>query len=329
MKGANMLKQYDHHFHAMGTTVSAWLWMENAEQARAALLRVQAFFARAEARFSRFRPQSELCAMNRSAGRPFAASAPMFALVGLALAWQRDTHGIYDPTILHALEAAGYDRSLDLMVPGRPIQRTAPAVGAIDAQAYGAEVILGPAPRILLPAGVGIDLGGIAKGWTAQEAVRLLAPYGPAMVDAGGDIAALGVPPDGAWTASVAHPLEADKDIAVLGLHNGAVATSSRVRRRWTVNGMAAHHLIDPRTGAPADTAILSVTVVGKRLPDVEIHAKVALILGEHEGVAYLEALQDISALLTTDDGRFITTNNFEERAYVSTSRFADRFCAA
>ena len=149
------------------------------------------------------------------------------------------------------------------------------------------------------------------------------------MVDAGGDIAASGAPPHGAWVVTVAHPLEIGKDIAVLALHDEAVATSSRVARRWSKSGRLAHHLIDPRTGAPAETGILSVTVVCKRLPDAEIHAKVALILGESDGVDYLCRQKGLSALITTEDGGQIMTGGFEERAYVSTSRFADRFSAA
>ena len=91
--------------------------------------------------------------------------------------------------------------------------------------------------------------------------------------------------------------------------------------------GKPAHHLIDPRTGAPALTNVLSVTVVAPRLPDAEIHAKTALILGEVQGLAYLADLPDVSSLLVIEDGRLLMSGAFEERAYVpSISNFAERF---
>ena len=127
--------------------------------------------------------------------------------------------------------------------------------------------VLGPGRLILLPEGVGIDLGGIAKGWTIQQAAHRLGMWGPCLVDAGGDIACVGTPPGEPWVVTVADPrrrTSADEDIAVLSLSNAAIATSSRVYRSWRHAGRPAHHLIDPRTGAPAATNILSVTVTGR-----------------------------------------------------------------
>lgn len=323
MNSARALRQYEHHFRAMGTEVGAWLWRDDAQQAHTALMQVQSFFGRAEARLSRFRPESELSRMNRSAGVAFAASPMLFDLVERALAWRTATGGIFDPTILHTLEGYGYDRTF------HEVEAAGVTVVASQVHAAGAEVRLGPGNIISLPPGVGIDLGGIAKGRAAQVAAQRLGVWGPALVDAGGDITAVGAPPQGAWVVTAAHPVETAKDIAVLTLRDEAVATSSRAARKWTANGRPAHHLIDPRTGAPAQTGALSVTVVGKWLPDVEIHAKVALILGEEAGADYLRRLDGVSALITTDDGRNVMTGAFGERAYVSTSRFAERFAVA
>jgi thiamine biosynthesis lipoprotein len=89
---------------------------------------------------------------------------------------------------------------------------------------------------------------------------------------------------------------------------------------------MLVHHLIDPRTGAPAVTDILSVTVVAARLPDAEIYAKTALILGEAEGRTYLDGLQNISAIMVTEDDRHLMCGHFEDRAYVSSTNWAERF---
>jgi FAD:protein FMN transferase len=355
MKQAITNRQHSHHFRAMGTDVALWLWNSSEQRAWGALLAAESFFAQTEARLSRFRVDSELSRLNRAAGKPFAASPVLYDLVVEALAWRDRTGGIFDPAVLNALIASGYDRtfaaikadraagsdepSADACAPGTGEDACAPRI-PVDACAPGARVdssgiVLGPGRQILLPAGVGIDLGGIAKGWTIQQAAHRLGMWGPCLVDAGGDIACVGKPPGEPWVVTVADPRVedeyADEDIAVVSLSNAAVATSSRIYRSWRQGGRAAHHLIDPRTGAPAVTNIYSVTVLADRLPDAEIHAKTALILGEEQGLAYLNQLTGAAALIVTDDGRHLPTGNFEQKAYVPSSTlpgssFAARF---
>jgi thiamine biosynthesis lipoprotein len=179
----------------------------------------------------------------------------------------------------------------------------------------------------LLPTGVGLDLGGIAKGWTVQQTAHRLGRLGPALVDAGGDIACVGAPPTGsAWLVGMADPHRPEADLGALALTDEAVATSSLTGRRWQYHGQTAHHLIDPRTGAPAHTDLASVTVVAPRLPDAEIHAKVALILGRVEGWAYLNKQPNVSALLVTATGDQLSCGSLEEKAYVYSPAFAKTF---
>ena len=346
MKQETANRQHSHHFRAMGTDVALWLWNSSEQRARSALLAAEGFFAQTEARLSRFRADSELSRLNRTAGKPFAASPVLFDLVAEALAWRDRTGGIFDPAVLNALIASGYDRTFSAVkVEDRSTGESGVGV-SVDAGAgftgasQGARVdssgiVLGPGRQILLPEGVGIDLGGIAKGWTIQQAAHRLGMWGPCLVDAGGDIACVGKPPGEPWVVTVADPRvedeHADEDIAVVSLSNAAIATSSRIYRSWRQGGRAAHHLIDPRTGAPAATNIYSVTVLADRLPDAEIYAKTALILGEEQGLAYLNQLTGAAALVVTDDGRHLTTGNFEQKAYVPSSTlggssFAARF---
>ena len=320
MKQNNEFRAFTRTFHAMGTEVALTLWQRNEQQADNALRTAERFFRQTEARLSRFRKRSELSQLNQAGGTPFRASQVLFDLVQESLAWREATGGIFDPTTLNALVAWGYDRTFVEVPAEQPDVAPAPLPAGADA------IQMGDRREITLPAGVGLDLGGIAKGWTIQRAAQQLGMWGPCMVDAGGDITCVGQPPTGPWMISVADPLVLERDIAVLGLANQAVATSSWAYRRWTHGGKAAHHLIDPRTGAPADTTVLSATVLGKRLPDVEIHAKTALILGEEAGLAYINRYSDISAILVTEDGRQLLSDSFEENAYVSRGNYADRF---
>ncbi len=335
MKQETTNRQHSHHFRALGTDVALWLWNSSEQRAWSALLAAESFFAQTEARLSRFRPDSELSRLNRAAGRPFVASQVLFDLVAEALDWRDRTGGIFDPAVLNALIASGYDRTFEAIGAGDGGTGGAgeDACGPRGVDSSG--IVLGPGRQILLPEGVGIDLGGIAKGWTIQQAAHRLGMWGPCLVDAGGDIACVGKPPGEPWVVTVADPRVEDEykdeDIAVVSLSNAAVATSNRIYRSWRQGNQAAHHLIDPRTGAPADTNIYSVTVLADRLPDAEIHAKTALILGEVQGLAYLNQLIGAAALVVTDDGRHLTTGNFEQKAYVPSSTlpgssFAARF---
>ena len=107
------MSEFSHNFRAMGTDVGLWLWPDDDQQAQPALAESEQFFAQTEARLSRFQPESELSQLNRAAGRPFAASDLLYDLVETALTWRERTAGIFDPTILEALIAAGYDRSFE------------------------------------------------------------------------------------------------------------------------------------------------------------------------------------------------------------------------
>jgi thiamine biosynthesis lipoprotein len=248
----------------------------------------------------------------------------LFELVDAALIWRKRTGGIFDPTVLQALLAHGYDRSFEEIVGSIDQNVSAKLASAT----VWSQVKLNRAKQtITLPQGVGLDLGGIAKGWTVQQASQKLGQLGPALVDAGGDIACSNPPPSGSpWLVGIDDPLQTGRELATLTLNNEAVATSSLVRRRWQHQGQVVHHLIDPRTGAPALTDVLSVTVIGSRLPDAEIAAKVALILGEQEGLAYLKSQPQLSALLVKADGHQLTCGKFEEKAYVYSRNFTDNF---
>jgi thiamine biosynthesis lipoprotein len=118
---------------------------------------------------------------------------------------------------------------------------------------------------VRLPVGVGLDLGGIAKGDTAQQALNLLAQTGPALVDAGGDLVA-GLAPAGCpgWPVALSTPWREaapTRDLATFWLADGALATSGVDYRSWVQDGLVAHHLIDPQTGQPAETDLLTATV--------------------------------------------------------------------
>lgn len=306
-------------FRAMNTDVLAIVAVEHdrASEAEIALGRVEALFSEVEAALSRFRPESELSRLNRSAGKPFRASPLLFDAVDLALRAAQETEGVFDPTILNALVGAGYDRSFEQLAERVTDQAPAPSERSA---ATWRDVRLDRGWRLIhLPAGCGIDLGGIGKGWTVDRACQLLRPFGSFALDAGGDLFAAGAQADGnAWTVAVDDPRETGADLRVLRVRDRAVATSTIARRRWVQDGKARHHLIDPRTGSPAAGDVLSATVVADSVARAETLAKVALILGRVEGRRFLDKQTAAAGLLALGDGQIELTGGFEELCNVS-----------
>jgi thiamine biosynthesis lipoprotein len=186
-------------FQAMGTEVevlAAPLLPEDV------VTRVASLFESMEARFSRFRPDSELSLLNLSAGKPFVASSVFLEVVTSAIAAAEETGGLFDPLVLPQLQAAGYRESFTslrerVQVQSKPDK--GPTLRDIEVSGDG---------TVVIPAGAGLDFGGFVKGWTVDEARRLMPPHGNWCVNAGGDLLARGPGPDGSgWVVGVEDPL--------------------------------------------------------------------------------------------------------------------------
>ena len=253
-----------------------------------------------ERRWSRFLPDSELSELTRRAGEWVTLSPDSRFLVERALEAWRLTVGRFDPTVLNALIEAGYDRTFEELVKGgtrRGPRGAEPPLGqaAENARIVSAAGIEIDGNRVRLPAGVGFDPGGIGKGLAADLVVAetLAAGAAGACVNLGGDLRVAGEPPDGrpsadspsaeppaAWTVAVEHP-SAPEPLALLGLRDGAVATSTTLRRRWTAaDGQERHHLIDPWTGAPSTSDLTLAAVVAAEAWAAEVLAKAVLLRG-------------------------------------------------
>ncbi len=167
---------------------------------------------------------------------------------------------------------------------------------------------------ITLPAGVRLDLAGVAKGWAAEQAVGYLGRTAPALVEASGDIAVSGPRADGSgWAIEIEHPYGRSQDLPLLLLAGHGVATSTRAYRRWLRGDRWQHHLIDPRTGLPAETDGFSATAVGPTLAEAEVAAKVALILGSERGMRWIEERPNLAALLILDNGTVLASRRLQD----------------
>ncbi len=259
-----------------------------------------------EARLSRFRPESEVCLLSSRSGRTVPVSPELFELLTRAMSFWRETDGIFDPLILPALEAAGYDRPFEAIA----LKTDAPLAAPERPLVVFGDVVLDRERRtVRLPEGARLDLGGIAKGWIIDRVADMLRPHGPSLIDIGGDMVAFRDGPDGGpgWLVAVANPIQVELDLCWLRLRDEAVATSTTARRRWSRAGRWLHHLIDPRTGAPSQTDVLQATVVAPDAVTADVCAKTALLLGARDGFDWLAA-RGMAAALFTHAGHLLRT---------------------
>lgn len=255
--------------------------------------KAESWFRSIEAQFSRFRSASELSRLNEAAGRPFAASPLLFEVIAEAVSQCRDTGGVFNPFMGTEIAAAGYRDSFELIREHQdaPLPSGDTAGSLADLKNPDALIRLDYDERtIALAPGCRVDLGGIAKGWSAERLAGKLQRQGVSQgaIDAGGDIIVWGA---ARRMIDVADPFFPDSDLAALRLEAGAgVATSSRLKRRWQgPDGSVRHHILDPRTRKPSLSDLVQVTAVCPTLTQAEVFAKTVLILGSEEGISWLE----------------------------------------
>ncbi|MBE2225125.1 MAG: FAD:protein FMN transferase [Anaerolineae bacterium] len=297
-----------HHFRAMGTEMAFWLETDDQAAAQPAFAEAEALFRHNEQVLSRFQADSELSQINSRAGQWTAVSDLLWDVLVVALEMAERTNGRFDPTILNKLEQAGYTQSFEQMLTYTPLPNPPDYPVALG---NWQDVVLDEADRsVYLPRGLRLDLGGIAKGYTAQQAVALLAQCGPCLVDAGGDISA-GSPPVGydGWPVAVTTPRTSpiQVDLFTLPLAHASLATSGIDHRRWQQNGRSHHHLIDPITGQPADTDLLTATVWAETAVVAEAWATATIIQGAAAGLAALQTHHMPATLVTQSEELLLT----------------------
>ncbi|HNG22646.1 MAG TPA: FAD:protein FMN transferase [Microthrixaceae bacterium] len=297
----------EHRCHVMGT--DAHIVVHGGD--RSTLDRAVERLVSLEARWSRFRPESELSRLNAEAATAVVVSSDTARLVATAVAAWSLTGGRFDPTTGPALIAAGYDRSFELLpvTDATGIGAAVAPIGAHPAPGCAGVVVAADVGVVHLPVGVTVDPGGIGKGLAADLVAGELLESGATgvLVSLGGDLRAAGVAPGGAWDVQLDH---GTGESGRIGVVEGAVATSSVLRRRWGSPTGPAHHVIDPRTGKPTTGAAVACSVIAGEAWWAEALATAVLVaFEEHDGVRTAETLlgSDAAAIVTTADGATMT----------------------
>jgi len=290
-------------FPALGTT--AVVLVDDPDLLDPARAAVELVIHDVDRACSRFRPDSELVALNARSGRAVAVSPLLFEAVGQALRAARVTNGLVDPTLGRELQEIGYDRNFAEVPPDGP-----PLVVTLHRRPGWASVQLGAAlDTITVPSGVELDLGATAKALCADRAARAAfdAVGCGVLVGLGGDLAVAGPAPDGGWPVRVTddHAAGPDAPGQDVSLAVGGLATSSVTVRHWTRGDDALHHLLDPATGRPATVVWRTVSVAAASCLDANIATTASMLLGE----AAPEWLRErhLPARLVRSDGRVVT----------------------
>lgn len=305
---------------AIGTRVRVVAWP--ADRLPSAVGAVSEELDRLDRQASRFRADSEISRLqekSKEGATVFLLSAGLADLIGVALAAARFSEGRVDPTVGGAVAALGYDRDFSLVAGGDADDLEA----ALDLAEEHSSPLL-PAPpaaidwsrielfgRLLrFPRGTVLDLGATAKARgsdrAATAALSACGGRGGVLVSLGGDIAVAGEPPAGGWPIAVVESPDLSESpglakTQVVRLSAGGLATSSTLLRRWRRGGRMVHHLVDPRTGLPADGPWRTATVAAPTCAEANTASTAAIVAGDRA----VEWLEDagLSARLVAGDG--------------------------
>ena len=267
-------------WRALGTMVQ--LIVTDPRRLADGRLLLEADLAAVDAACSRFRPDSELVALDSARG-PVELSPLLAQALAVALRAAQLTDGDVDPTVGGAMAAIGYDRDFPLVpVSGPPLALSVRSVPGWRQVQFDEQSRI-----LLLPAGARLDLGATAKAWAAdRSAGRLAESLGcGVLVSLGGDIAVAGEAPMEGWRVRVQDVTgrPADPPVgpsAVVAIRDGGLATSSTTARRWRRGGDVLHHILDPRTGLPAPACWRTVSVAAANCVDANTASTAAIIRG-------------------------------------------------
>ncbi|MER5276235.1 FAD:protein FMN transferase [Streptomyces sp. NPDC002809] len=266
--------------------------------------------AEVDAACSRFRQDSELVAVDNSAGRPVEVGPLLAEALAVALRAAEATDGAVDPTVGSAMNALGYDRDFSRLPPD--VRTALPAARPVPG--WRLVTLDRTAGTVTVPPGVRLDLGATAKAWAADTAAAKLAEAVGCgvLVSLGGDTAVAGPPPGGGWRVRVqdatgpVDEMPARGPSTTIRIRGGGLATSGTTARRWRRGGEELHHIVDPRTGLPARGPWRTVSVAAATCADANAAGTAALVNGA--GAEHRLARLGLPARLVANDGTVVTT---------------------
>ncbi|MCF6281560.1 MAG: FAD:protein FMN transferase [Candidatus Polarisedimenticolaceae bacterium] len=294
----------------MGTHISVELWHPNEEQAEQLAQDVIDEMWRIDLLMSPFREESELSRINRLASQsPVSISQEMYQLLQKAVYFSRLSQGAFDITF------ASIGQLYDYRAAIHPEQaKIESLLSTIDFN----HLLFDSTKRTVAFAikGVQIDLGGIAKGHAVDGAIELLKRAGVAhaLVTAGGDSRILGDRRGRPWHVAIRNPRDKNSTVVLLPLSDAAVSTSGDYERYFEAGGVRYHHIISPKTGQ-SPSQLRSVTIIGADATTTDALSTTLFIMGLKKGLALIETLTDIDAVIIDSSGTMHYSKGLAEPA--------------
>lgn len=298
---------------AMGSRLQLTAWTDDEARTRRAFAAVFAEFDRLESLLSVWRPGSDVERLNAAAGGAAVPVRPetleVLRAAAQVSAW---TDGAFDVTFGALAEIWKFDHDQDNRVPSP--EAIAARVARVDHRAVAIDAGSGSAR--ITRAGIRVHLGGIGKGYAVDRAVQQLREAGLAdfMVQAGGDLYVAGQAGDAPWRLGIQDPRGAgDEAFATVELSDATLSTSGDYERYFEHEGVRYHHILDPATGQPA-RGCRSVTIVARQALYADGLSTGVFILGPERGLALVERLPDVEAVIVTADNRVLVSRGLAGR---------------
>lgn len=292
-------------FFSMDTVMSITAYGDDAQDAvTAAVAKVNTL----EGLLSRTREGSDIAILNATGTADISEDTAQ--VLSLALEWNEKTSGAFDATIAPVVAAWGFGGEEEHRVPSQ--EELESLLALVDS----GDLHVSENSAALEKAGMEVDLGGIAKGYAAGQAEQVLRNHGvqSALLDLGRNITVIGCKPDGtAWRVAVQDPANSSRTVGVLSLQDCSAVTSGGYQRYFEQDGQVYHHIIDPRTGRPADTGLLSATVVCNDPGLADLLSTAVFVLGEEKALELWRAEGGFELVLVAENGSVVVTEGLTE----------------
>jgi FAD:protein FMN transferase len=294
----------------MGTRCAVELWSTDRANAEAAIASVFADMKRIDLLMSTWKPDTQLARVNRDASqRPVQVDAELFELIRIALEYSAATQGAFDVT--YASVGYLYDFKKGVHPGSEVIKGALPAVNYRNVKLDARRRTV----HFTRP-GMRIDLGGIAKGYAVDRGIELLrkAGFERAMVNSGGDTRIVGDRFGKPWVVGIRNPDDQSKSFLRMPLTDAAISTSGDYERYFDEGGVRYHHIIDPKTGDSA-RSLRSATVIGPTALRTDALSTSVFVLGAERGIALVNTLKDVDAVVVTPQGKVLYSRGLEAPA--------------
>lgn len=305
LSGCSLSSQYDSEFFAMDTVMDVTAYGANSEDAVKA---VESEINRLDSLLSVDDENSEVYMLNSE--KSLSVSDETLSIITCALEVSELTDGAFDITTEPLTRLWGFYSDEDYRVPTEDeIEATLPYVGS--------EHISIDSNVVTLDKNTCIDLGGIAKGYASKRATEILKENDvtSAIISLGGNVRAVGSKPDGSnWTVAITDPDDNSQQIGTLSVSDRAVITSGGYQRYFEEDSKTYHHIINPKTGYPAQSGLKSVTVVSEDDVLADALSTGMFVMGlEDSSKLYSENSSLFGAVFVSDDGDIYVTDNLAE----------------